>query len=123
MLWAGGRVKYLRPEGNTVMTQNRRDFINSSIAVTLLTISKASAEGGQPRRIGIVSTGFNDEFEACFLQALKNNGWEKRPTTLKPIVVHGPINAPYGGSTGHSELRKAVRTHVRGNGVHLVVAV
>jgi|SRR5262245_43210437 hypothetical protein len=122
MLWAGGRVKYLRPEGNTVMTQNRRDFINSSIAVTLLTISKASAQGGQPRRIGIVSTGFNDEFEACFLQALKDDGWEKQPTSLRPIHVHGPINAAYGGSTGHSALRNAVRAHVMTNGVHLIVA-
>jgi hypothetical protein len=108
----------------TVMTQNRRDFIKSSTAITLtlLTVSKASAEGGQPRRIGIVSTGFNDEFLACFLQALKDDGWEKQPTSLRPIVVPNPINAAYGGSTGNSALRRAVRTHV-GNGAHLIVAV
>jgi hypothetical protein len=118
-----GSRKYLRPEGNTVMTQNRRDFINSSIAMTLLTISKASAQGGQPRRIGIVSTGFNDEFEACFLQALKDDGWEKQPTSLRPIVVPGATNAPYGGSIGHSALRNAVRAHVTTHGAHLIVAV
>jgi hypothetical protein len=112
----------MRPEGNTVMTQNRRDFISSSIAVTVLTVSKASAQGGQPRRIGIVSTGFNDEFEACFLQALKDGGWEKQPTSLRPIVVPGPINAAYGGSTGHSALRNAVLAHVTTHGAHLIVA-
>jgi hypothetical protein len=104
------------------MTQNRRVFINSSIAMTLLTMSKASAQGGQPRRIGIVSTGFNDEFEACFLQALKDDGWERQPTSLRPIVVPNPINAPYGGSSGHSGLRNAVRAHVTTNGAHLIVA-
>jgi hypothetical protein len=107
------------------MTQDRRDFIKSSAAITFLTVSKASAQGAQPRKIGIVhSTELSDEFKGCLLAGLKSQGWEEQPTNNKPINVPSPKNAAgqYGGTHGHTPLRNLVRGHVAGGGVHLIVA-
>jgi hypothetical protein len=106
------------------MTQNRRDVIKSSIAITLLTVSKASAQGARPRKIGIVhSTGFVSEFEACFLQGLYEGGWEKHPaaTPKKPVnILIKTARGQYGpGPGGHKGLRKAISDHGQ---VDLIVA-
>jgi hypothetical protein len=115
------------------MTKNRRDFIKTSAALTILTVSKAAAQGPLavlPRHIGIVhSTEFNTEFSNCFYQGLGAAGWAISPTgSQKPIDLPLPTGGAnpaqaegqYGGSYGHGALEKLVRAHHR-KGVHLIV--
>lgn len=122
--------------GYTAMLRTRRNFLSASIAV--LTVTKAAAQRRPlappptPRRIGIVSTiTFDLEFRACFLAGLAdNNGWQLASPT-KPIAFptpfggHNPGEADgkYGGTHGHTVLRKLINDHTQGQGgIHLIVA-
>ncbi len=111
------------------MTQNRRDFIKTSTAFTLFTVSNAAAQGtlaASPRKIGIVtSITFDRDLENCFLAGLSDAGWQKPPPP--PVPPKRPISLPipsgganpgeargqYGGTFGHSVLAKLVRDHGR----------
>src|ERR1700730_15927071 len=85
------------------MTQNRRDFIKSSTAVTLLTVSSASAAPAT-RTIGIFhTTQISPEELACF-QAGLGSDW----TPDKK----GEAKGKYGGSVGYSELSKYIKDNV-----------
>jgi hypothetical protein len=56
------------------MNQNRRDVMKSSIALTVLTVSKASAQTAAPRKIGLVTSTRlkrNDDPMDCFLKGLR----------------------------------------------------
>src|SRR5260370_42102924 len=95
------------------MSQNRRDFIKSSTAITLLTVSSASAAPAT-RNIAIFhSTRVSDQDLRCFQAGLgSSNTWQAS------IVKSGEAVGPYGGSHGHDVLR----SFIRGKHVHLIVA-
>jgi hypothetical protein len=90
------------------MSHNRRDLIKSAIAVTLLGVSKASAQPARkPRRIGIVhSTELDDDSEACFLEGLRSQGWDKQ-IKLRDYEAKGE----YGGTHARDRLKKYIRLH------------
>src|SRR5436190_9457938 len=105
---------------DVVMSQGRRDFIKATTtAITLLTVSKASAETAT-RLIGFVhSTQLGNEASQCFLEGLKYAGWQQGSAS-KPIrLIPKEANAQYGGTHGHAAIRALVRQHGR---VHLIVA-
>jgi hypothetical protein len=93
------------------MTQNRRDFIKSSAALTFLTVTSASAQVA--RRIGIFhSTKINDQEMACFMHGLGSSAnWT--PSTVKKGEAYGA----YGGSRG----RRVLHRYIDGN-VDVIVA-
>jgi hypothetical protein len=94
------------------MTQNRRNFIKSSAAVTFLTVSKASAQA-VTRTIGIFhSTQLDDEALNCFKAGLG------LPNIFANIRNFGEAKGRYGGSHGHDELRG----YLHGHPVDLIVA-
>ena len=108
------------------MTQDRRDFIKSSLAITCLLVSKETAFGADltltSSKIGVVhSTGFESEFRACFLAELKSRGWGKPPASNKPINVPQAKNGngQYGGNQKRSVLQKLIKDH---GSVNLIVA-
>jgi hypothetical protein len=82
------------------MTQNRRDFITSSAAVTLLTVSNASAEPAA-RKIGVFhTTQISDQEWECFKAGLGST-WQ--PTN------EGEAKGQYGGSHGHYLLANYIK--------------
>jgi hypothetical protein len=95
------------------MSQNRREFIKSSTAVTLLTVSSASAAPAT-RNIAILhSTRVSDQDLRCFQAGLgSSNIWQAS------IVKAGEAFGQYGGSHGHDVLR----SFIRGKHVNLIVA-
>jgi hypothetical protein len=82
------------------MTQNRRDFIKSSTAVTFLTVTSASA---QPvtRTIGIFhSTQISQQEMDCFKAGIgSSSSWQPN------YVDEGQAEGRYGGRYKHNELR------------------
>src|SRR5437660_350576 len=95
------------------MRQNRRDFIKSSTAVTLLTVSSASAAPAT-RNVAIFhTTRVSDQELRCFQAGLgSSNNWHAS------LAKAGEAFGQYGGSHGHDVLRG----FIRGKHVHLIVA-
>jgi hypothetical protein len=88
------------------MTQNRRDFIKSSAAVTLLTVSSASAAPAT-RTIGIFhTTQISDQEMACFQAGLAS--FNLQTSTVKKGEAYGA----YGGSHGLRVLKRYIKGHV-----------
>jgi hypothetical protein len=84
------------------MNQNRRDFIKSSTAMTILTVSNASTQAAS-RTVGIVhTTEISDQEMACFQAGLGSNNWQKQ----------GEAKGQYGGSHGHDALKGYIKTNV-----------
>jgi hypothetical protein len=95
------------------MTQDRRNFIKSTTALTFITVSKASAQ--QSRTIGIFhSTQFDQEPLDCFKAGLASVGHSWQPTYNN----EGEAKGQYGGSHGHS----ALRGFIHNKHVDLIVA-
>lgn len=122
------RVLVYDCKGRHVVAPNRRDFIKSSAAITLFTVSRASAQPVIPRRIAFVhSTAFDAELLDCFWKGLSFAGWERPPTAQKSVlpVASNPIKEARGQYNGadrpgrHAPLRALVRQHGR---PHLIVA-
>jgi hypothetical protein len=102
----------------SAMRESRRDFIKTSAAFGVLTVTKATAEPGSPaaavarKKIGlVVSTKKRDGHIAAFKQALTDNRWD---TVNPPLFANGK----YGPT--HQELKNHAKTHI-GN-VDLVAA-
>jgi hypothetical protein len=95
------------------MSQNRREFIKSSTAVTLLTVSSASAAPATRNIAVFHSTRMSDQDLRCFQAGLgSSNIWQAS------IVKAGEAFGQYGGSHGHDVLR----SFIRGKHVNLIVA-
>jgi hypothetical protein len=96
-----------------VMTQNRRDFIKSSTAVTLLTVSNASAEPAAQavnRKIGVFhTTKISDQEWGCFKAGL-GSSWQ--PTK------EGEAGGQYGGTHKHAVLA----SYIHKENVDVIVA-
>jgi hypothetical protein len=83
------------------MTQNRRDFIKSSAAVTLLTVSNASAAPAA-RKIGVFhTTQISDQEWECFEAGLGSTTWQ--------LKKEGEAKGQYGGSHKHSVLENYIK--------------
>src|SRR5690242_5878727 len=70
------------------MSETRREFIKGSLALSLLTVSDASAQSG--KQIGIVHSatwGDADPLEACFKQGLEDQDWT--PTSRRGETARG----------------------------------
>jgi hypothetical protein len=111
------------------MSESRRHFIKGSLALSLLTVSNASAQAG--KQIGIVHSatwGDGDPLEACFKQGLEDQNWT--PTSgrraaergssrrairpLKPVryryeFVQGQYGGQYGGTFGQDGIAAAIK--------------
>jgi hypothetical protein len=103
------------------MTQHRRDFIKSSIALTFISVSKVSAD--QPKKIGVVSSiklKKHDEQMDCFMAGLAQKGWTETGT-VKHVNVPNPKEAEgrYGGAYGIVWIKSLVNDHLP---VDLIVA-
>ena len=84
------------------MNPNRRDLIKSSIAITFLTVSKASAQGIH-KTIGVVTSiklKKTDEEWLCFTAGLNHDGWQETGGGAKQVILPNPKEAQgqYGGS-------------------------
>ena len=105
------------------MNPNRRDLVKSSIAITFLTVSKASAQ--IHKTIGVVTTiklKKTDEEWLCFVTGLNDDGWRETGGGPKQVILPNPKEAQgnYGGSFNTAFLRGLIAGH---GGVDLIGAV
>jgi hypothetical protein len=105
------------------MNLNRRDLVKSSIAITFLTVSKASAQ--IQKTIGVVTTiklNRNDDEWQCFVAGLNQDGWYETGGGSKHVIFHDPTGAEgkYGGSFNTSFLKGLIAGH---DGVDLIGVV
>jgi hypothetical protein len=105
------------------MNPNRRDLVKSSIAITFLTVSKASAQSN--KTIGVVTTiklKRPDEEWQCFVAGLNADGWYETWGGAKHVILHDPTGAGgnYGGSFNTNFLRGLIAGH---GGVDLIGVV
>ncbi len=109
------------------MNPNRRGLIKSSIAITFLTVSKASAQTSAQthKTIGVVTTiklKKTDEEWLCFKAGLENDGWPETGGGPKQVILPNPKEAQgqYGGSHNTTVLKGLIAGH---GGVDLIAAV
>jgi hypothetical protein len=104
------------------MKESRRDFIKTSAALGVLSVTKASAQAAlQPavaKTIGfVVSTKDKANHIAAFLQALNDGGWEA--AGQKASVFWLSAEGEYGPM--HDELKNHAKRHLARN-VNMIVA-
>jgi hypothetical protein len=98
-------------------------LVKSSIAITFLTVSKASAQSN--KTIGVVTTiklKRPDEEWQCFVAGLNADGWYETGGGAKHVILHDPTGAGgnYGGSFNTNFLRGLIAGH---GGVDLIGVV
>jgi hypothetical protein len=92
--------------------KSRRDFIQTSVAFGVLTITKATAEPARKRIALVVSTKKKDNHIEAFKQALRDKNWNTSTPPLFADDKYGPA---------HNELKRLTNRHIT-NGVDLIVA-
>src|SRR5438445_381812 len=114
------------------MKATRRDFIHTSAAFGVLSVTKADAQpatapaaGTQAavasaKNIGVViSTRDQPNHLMAFLQALNDQGWGTG-AAKKAAFSWASADGHYG--LNHKELHNHTKKHLRRHGVHLIVA-
>lgn len=104
------------------MKESRRDFIKTSTAAWVLTVTKATAQPASPatatvkKKIGfLVSTQERMKHDNAFSQALSDNNWPVNSREFKPLSA----NDDYG--PGDNTLKALANVHVAKH-VDLIVA-